>query len=176
MLCGSKNIALCATTMGASQKFGKMPFIYLCSFFSEIGDDCVGCTNSRGGEIMRYRPLRTSVFGMLAFLSITAGAHSESQKIELGWTYIVPCERGLFPPETASQRLIAYLNLEAPNVNDIQDAAQECAIQSTAVATLAGIIADPTAAFPVFYQTFSDCMSYRAWTSAGLSVESKCDW
>jgi hypothetical protein len=125
---------------------------------------------------MKFGQIRSLVWGVVIAATTVSSSFADGQKIELGWTYIVPCTRGIFPPETANQRLIAYMNLEAPDIPSIQDIAQNCAMQGVAAAGLAAIIADPAAAMPAFYAGFNSCMSNAVYTNVGLSVESKCDW
>jgi hypothetical protein len=125
------------------------------------------------------------VSGVIALFSFAASAEAESEKIELGWANLPECTRlvssgesFLNIPDTyehTPQRLTAYLNFEAPNVNSVLADAQNCAAIAAAAAGLSAVIANPAAVQPSFFASFSACMSGKAWSSLSLSTETRCE-
>lgn len=109
---------------------------------------------------------------------------ADTTKVELGWTNLPECSKascsgtGLFCPDTVEstpQRIIAYLNLDAPSVNQIIDEAKRCAGIAAAAAGLSSILTSPATAQPAFYASFSTCMANYNWSSLSLSTETKCE-
>jgi hypothetical protein len=128
------------------------------------------------------------LLGLTGLVFISPAAKAESQQIELGWANLPECTRltnsgesilGDIVPdtlETAPQRITAYLNLEAPDINSVIANARYCAWTAAAATGLSWIIASPAAAQLTFFASFSACMSSQEWSSLSLSVDTECEW
>jgi hypothetical protein len=117
---------------------------------------------------------------LVATLLLTANAHAESKRINLGWMDIIDCTKfswdgGL---ERARQTMNAYVDVDAPNASEIQSDLKECALEGAGAAGVTAIVASPEAAMPAFEATFGACVSAKAeeYSSISLGVDSSCHW
>jgi len=125
--------------------------------------------------------MRILLVALFALIGVS-GVSAESRDIRLGWMNIQPCSELVtnngFPyVKTADQELVAYLRLNAPDVNAILGFVNHCAFNVALPATtLAAIFASPGAAQPTFFGLFNTCMAAQNWSSMSLFVDSECMW
>lgn len=138
---------------------------------------------------MTICPLRPLIALTLSLQIVSPTAFADPYKIELGWGNLPDCTRaacsgkslfGICPDtiETGEQRLIAYVYGDAPHVASIQNHLKNCGSQGVAAATLASILASPSAAMPAFSGAFIPCVQQIINTNLtfNLTVESQCLW
>ena len=119
-------------------------------------------------------------------------ASNSTNRIELGWMNITPCSKldwvgssipGISAPRitTAEQRLVAYADVNAPNLrSELEGAIVSCAMTAVSAAGLAAILSSPAGAYPTFSATFGACLTQKAsnlrLVDVALKVESHCMW
>jgi hypothetical protein len=110
---------------------------------------------------------------------VATGQPSGTQRVELGWTYITPCNRNIL--EFADQRAIAYAEVSAANASEaVRNAIRDCALTALGTCGLSTILASPASCQTAFAAAFTTCMSGKAAGVAAsgikLGVDYRCEW